>query len=225
MPFCGLLQLYFFWLLKEKCPLFLSCLLTTEGAWACFSTSPYSQRGSVVFFFSTCGWVSLSVCVWVCVQRQSHILHHHSSQFNSVQCVTPCLCVCVAIRACRCINHWSRLRLFYYSWCRPFIASDIYLSAISHDLQEKEGGKEEEKERGREKLCVWRGWEALAKLYINTFVRWAGVVEYLCVHVCFVSVTFDSPTMRTRNLTPQSYIARFPLVPFSQSLLSLFLLL
>lgn len=32
--------------------------------------------------------------------------------------------------------------------------------------------------------CVWRGLEALAELYINTFVKWAGVVEYLCVSVC-----------------------------------------
>ncbi len=32
--------------------------------------------------------------------------------------------------------------------------------------------------------CVRRGWEALAEQYINKFVKWAGVVEYLCVSVC-----------------------------------------
>lgn len=45
-----------------------------------------------------------------------------------------------------------------------------------------------ERERGRrdKSVCsrVRRGWEALAELYINKFVKWASVVEYSCVSVC-----------------------------------------
>lgn len=53
-----------------------------------------------------------------------------------------------------------------------------------------EGGRKKKRKRKREagKVCsyVWRGWEAFADLYINTFVKWAGVVEdlYVCVSVC-----------------------------------------
>lgn len=117
------------------------CLLTHPwtSVSVCFSTSPYFQHESLVFFFSTCG--CLSVCVSNASPTFCITIHLNLTVLNVwLAAVCACLCVCAAIRACRCINHWSRLRLFYYSWCRPFIASDIYLFPISHDLQEKEGG-------------------------------------------------------------------------------------
>lgn len=45
------------------------------------------------------------------------------------------------------------------------------------------------RERGRRKreegeVSVFLHLEALAELYINTFVKWAGVVEYWCVSEC-----------------------------------------
>lgn len=112
-----------------------------------------------------------------------------------------------AIRACKCINHCCGLGLFYYSWCGPFIAADIYLISISHDLQEKEGG---EREQESVCSCVWRGWEAFAKLYINKLVKWAGVMEYLCVSGC-ACATADPPNVRPRNHTPQWPMTHFVL--------------
>lgn len=46
------------------------------------------------------------------------------------------------------------------------------------------------RERGRRKredgeVSVFLHLEALAELYINTFVKWAGVVEYWCVSECY----------------------------------------
>ena len=59
----------------------------------------------------------------------------------------------------------------------------IFISFLSPMTckRRREGGR---RKREEGEVSVFLHLEALAELYINTFVKWAGVVEYWCVSEC-----------------------------------------